>query len=306
MIKENGFALPLVLGISTILVLVIISISNSVSHKIALITEMDSQARADMKTYSAFNEVIFNLTTSNFTPTDMAVLPVSDMDQTAPMGMIPGIALWNLFGVPISLEEGVTVTLRDTAGMISFFSNPKLIERSLARFSADTKQIATIVDSLADWRDNDDFKRINGAEAWDYRSAGYTYVPRNSYLQCIEEFRLIKGMNSFLYERIRPEMIYWASGSDNYLTMSESLLRVVLDDDRMADQILQLRRDRLLTDTLFTAITGIHGTENSFSPSGLILVEITARVDQSTDRIQTVVSKRGSKNRPFTIMEWMR
>ena len=307
MTKESGFALPLVLGITTILVVIVISISTSVSHKITLMTELDSRTRADMKTYSAFNEVMFYLATSTFTSMDLIIPPDMELDKKAPMGTVPGITLWNLFGVPISLKEGVTVTLRDAAGMVSFFANPKLLERSLARFSADTDHIAKVMDRLADWQDNDDFMRINGAEAWEYRQAGYAYGPRNAPLQCVEEVRLIMGMNDSMFDRIRPEIMYWASGNINYLTMSESLLRVILQDDRMTDQILQLRRDRQLSGSLFTTITGLHETEyNFFYPSGLILVEITGRVDQSTDRIQTVVSKKGSRNRPFTIMEWVR
>jgi len=307
MSKENGFALPLVLGITTILVVIVISISTSVSRKINLITELDSRTHAEMKTYSAFNEVVFNMSISMFTSTDMVFVPVATPDVTVPMGMESGITLWNLFGVPIPLKDGVTVTMRDAAGMISLFSDPQLMERFLSCYTTNTEQIAKIVDSLADWRDQDDFKHINGAEALDYRMAGYRYGPRNAYLQSVDEFNLVMGMTPELFDRICPEMIYWASGNINYLTMSESLLRAALQDDKMTDQILQLRRNRQLTGSLFSAITGLQETEsNIFMPPGFFHLEISAQVEQATDRIQAIVSKKGSRNSPFTITEWVR
>lgn len=44
-----------------------------------------------------------------------------------------------------------------------------------------------IVDAIMDWRDPDDAKRINGAEAADYRAAGRNYVPANANFETIEE-----------------------------------------------------------------------------------------------------------------------
>jgi len=306
--QSNGFALPLVLGISTLLVVLIISIGSSVTHKIHITGELNARLNAELKAYSAFNDILYKLNTSTLTPTDVAVMPDMDYGRTSlPAGRETGITLLNLFGEPITLEEGVTVTLRDTAGMVDFMTNTRLLEILLNKVVPDVDQIAVILDSLADWQDKDDFKHINGAELRDYRLAGYSYVPRNSYVQSIEELRLIKGMSPPIFDRIRPELVYGISDSINYLTMSEFLLSAVLRNEKTLEQVLQLRRNRLLTRTLFSAISGISETEEStFYPSGKIVVEIAARVDPSVERLQFTLLKKESQDKPFVILEWNR
>ena len=59
-----------------------------------------------------------------------------------------------------------------------------------------------IVDAIMDWRDPDDAKRLNGAEAADYRAAGRNYVPANANFETIEELQRVLGMTPEIYAKI--------------------------------------------------------------------------------------------------------
>jgi general secretion pathway protein K len=56
-----------------------------------------------------------------------------------------------------------------------------------------------VVDSILDWRDPDDFYRVNGAENDYYRSLKEPYDCKNGNLDSIEELLLIRGITSDLF-----------------------------------------------------------------------------------------------------------
>jgi general secretion pathway protein K len=62
-----------------------------------------------------------------------------------------------------------------------------------------------IVDSILDWRDPDDFYRLNGAENEYYRSLKEPYDCKNGNLDSIEELLLIRGVTSDLFYGKKPE-----------------------------------------------------------------------------------------------------
>ena len=77
-------------------------------------------------------------------------------------------------------------------------SPPRLIELFLEYKLGEEKEeeIATIMDSLLDWRDNDDLHRLNGAESEFYESLDDPYIARNGALEDVNEFFLIHGTES--------------------------------------------------------------------------------------------------------------
>lgn len=302
----RGFALPLVLGIITILTIVIISISDSVIHKVGIVIELDSRVRAETMTYSAFNEVIFNLMTATFTATGMKIHQVEGQDMTSDNKNMVTSEWWNLYGDPIVMHNGATVILRDAAGMVSPLAGTKIFQQLLDQIVNDRDRIAGFIDLLEDWMDADDFTRLNGGEAWNYRQEGYKYGPRNSFLQALDELRLIKGLSPAVFEKMRSDLIYWPGGI-NYLTMSENLLYACLQDKDMVKLLVDLRRAGQLSSVVFAGITGILETEENLTmPTGMIHAEITTQLHHATDRIEFVVLNTGTSTQPFTILEWRR
>ena len=65
-----------------------------------------------------------------------------------------------------------------------------------------SEDVDHLVDAILDWRDPDDAKRLNGAEAPEYRAAGRNYVPANANFETIEEVQRVLGMTPEIYAKI--------------------------------------------------------------------------------------------------------
>lgn len=295
-INQKGYALPTVLLISMIIIVITMSITFSGRKKIAVALELKDRTRAYLLSYSAMSEVIYNILTSTFTSAGIKIHQEDGSELE-----------WNLYADPIELSEGVTVRIRDTSGMLSVLFEPGYLREFMEYASQDSKKSNAFADALADWQDIDNFKRLNGAEAFDYRAAGYSYAPRNFYIQVPQEVMLLKGFDADLFEEIKDELAYWGSGTINFLTMSERLLRALLKNDPLVDRIIQLRGEGNLTGSIFRGLTGISSTERYvFSPSGWIKVDIIAEVNKAVDRIEAIIAKRQSEEMPYMVSEWRR
>src|SRR5574337_577010 len=64
----------------------------------------------------------------------------------------------------------------------------------------DDKLVSTIVDSIQDWRDTDNLRRVSGAEHDYYLSLPTPYRAKNANFETIDELLLVKGMT--------PEILY--------------------------------------------------------------------------------------------------
>ena len=128
--------------------------------------------------------------------------------------------------------------------MASPLTQTGLFGKLLTHSSDDINAANAFMDALADWQDIDDLKRLNGAESYDYKMAGYDYGPRNSYIQVMEEVFLLKDFPASLFENIREDCFFWGYANINYMTMSEKMLRIVFPDESTVDQILKLREDK--------------------------------------------------------------
>ena len=73
MSDEKGYALPLVLGISMVIVLITMAIVFSVKQKIGLATELKNRNTAYLAALSAYSQVIYNTLTSTFTSYGLTV-----------------------------------------------------------------------------------------------------------------------------------------------------------------------------------------------------------------------------------------
>jgi len=292
--SEAGYALFAVLLISMIIMVISGSLVYSVRQRVKLAGEMKARNRAYMKTRSAMSQVMYDVLTSTFTPTG---LTIHDQNGT--------LKEMNLYGDPIAISKGVEARLRDVSGMISPLFHPNYIRMLAEYVSKDSKVSNSFVDTLLDWQDADDLKHLNGAESYEYRSAGYQYIPRNYYIQVPEEIMLLKGFDRHIFDKMKNDLAYWGTGTINFLTMSERLLRAILRDDSLVDRLIQMRKQGVLTGKIFRDVTGIPSSERYvFAPSGWIKIKVTAKVGKTVDTIQAVIVKRETRQRPFMVTQW--
>ncbi|MBF0225769.1 MAG: general secretion pathway protein GspK [Desulfobacterales bacterium] len=296
--NEKGYALPLALAISFIILLISISIASSVRSKIKCVFEIQNRTQAYIKSYSAINEVFYDMTTSVFNTYSMDIYENGKVSKR-----------WNLYGNPIEIEKGITVKIRHASGMISPIFQLDYLRSFIEKISNNTEKTAKFIDSFLDWQDADNLKHLNGSEAFDYKTQGFNYAPRNFYIQVKEEMKLILGFDEEIYDKIKDEILYWgASVEPNYLLMSENLLRTLFSDSGYIDKIIELRSKDEISEDGFEKLADISIENDGFFASTLpyVVVDVSAEVGESVDSIQTVIFRQQTLKAPFTIIEWRR
>ncbi len=117
---------------------------------------------------------------------------------------------WRADGSPQAVSfDGTRLTLaiQDEGGKIDLNRAPDALLKGLFRsVGVDEERSTALVDAIADWRDGDDFRRLNGAEEADYHAAGLAHGPRNSSFRILEELEQVMGMTPGLYEKVAPAL----------------------------------------------------------------------------------------------------
>ncbi|RPH87232.1 MAG: hypothetical protein EHM75_06015 [Desulfobacteraceae bacterium] len=93
------------------------------------------------------------------------------------------------------------VRLVDESGKIDLNLAPEVILRNLMNSlnlpgEDQDLLVNTLVDSILDWRDPDDFHRLQGAENDYYRSLPHPYQAKNGNFDTVEELILVKGVTA--------------------------------------------------------------------------------------------------------------
>ncbi len=117
---------------------------------------------------------------------------------------------WRADGSPQAVSfDGTRLTLaiQDEGGKIDLNRAPDTLLKGLFRsVGVDEERSTALVDAIADWRDGDDFRRLNGAEEADYHAAGLAHAPRNSSFRIVEELEQVMGMTPDVYGKVAPAL----------------------------------------------------------------------------------------------------
>ena len=102
------------------------------------------------------------------------------------------------FPIPEGLE--VEVKIRDETGKLPIEHNDITIWKLLFEaMGIDLSDADELTDTLIDWMDKDDLKRLNGAEKDDYELEDKEYKPSNEILKDFDELRHIKGFDVLFF-----------------------------------------------------------------------------------------------------------
>lgn len=182
--RSSGVALVLVLWVLVILTIMAASFSLNMRREINLVRNARERSiaapLAEAGIYYAMNRLI---------QTDARKLWRSD-----------GSVYEFLFA-----GARIRVSIHDEAGKFDLNLIPDtLLISLLERIGPDPDEAARLADAIIDWRDADDFRRVNGAEKEEYQEAGLDYGPRNRPFQTIQELRLVLGIGLDLYRKLEP------------------------------------------------------------------------------------------------------
>jgi len=155
------------------------------------------QAQADLA--AGRDELLYLIATRRLTPLGFAGTPLLRVD-----------------GRPYRLPSGVWVSVQDLRGLISIVSHdPGVMTRFLVAQGVPERDVAPLLDKLADYNDLDNLHRLNGAEADDYAAAGLP-LPRNDWPISPYELSLVLGW------RDHPKL--WERASDHFTAVRDGWL----------------------------------------------------------------------------------
>src|ERR1700687_5142002 len=119
--------------------------------------------------------------------------------------------VWSADGTVHAWDENgsrVVVNALDESGKIDLNTAPDGLIKGLLQTAAevDADTAARLIDVIEDWKDADDLRRPNGAEAADYQAAGLSYKPAHAPVQAVAALQRVLGMTPAIYGRIADSL----------------------------------------------------------------------------------------------------
>jgi general secretion pathway protein K len=256
--RSRGIALVSVLWVIALLTIVAGGLSASVRSELRIVSNTAALLQAQFATESGVELAAMNL-------------------------MYPQALRWPADGSIQEVDIGTAklrIAVRDETGKVDLNHAPALLLASLLTNAGfETGQADLLVDAILDWRDGDDFPRLNGAEASDYRIADLNYGPRNAPFETVDELRFVLGMTETLYAAVEPALTVYSGRSG-------------VNANAASPQVSQ-------------AIAGLQEIE-SVASGTTYTVQVEARVDSTiiSQAEATIDITFSGLGRPYSVLHW--
>jgi general secretion pathway protein K len=169
----------------------------------------------------------------------------------------------------------------------------------------DAEASERILEAILDWRDADDLRRPNGAEAADYRAAGLKFVPRNASFESVGELRLVLGVTPELMAKVAPSLTVYSRqrGINPATAPRDVLLALPGSTPEQVDTFIAARQDALANRLPAPPFAPAQGFAIFASPVWHIHAE--ARLpDGVTFARDAVLRQLFDPRRPFIVLAW--
>jgi general secretion pathway protein K len=106
---------------------------------------------------------------------------------------------------PLSFDQGTCdIRIMSEAGKVNInIVSESMLRKIIGKLGLEGEARDVVVDSILDWRDPDDFYRLNGAENDYYQSLKEPYNGKNGNLDSIEELLLVRGVTPDLFYGVK-------------------------------------------------------------------------------------------------------
>jgi general secretion pathway protein K len=134
---------------------------------------------------------------------------------------------------------------------------PRLLELFLEYYNVEPDRIAIIMDSLQDWRDQDNLHRLHGAEKDTYEELLPPYTPRNGNITEPDEFFLVNGTD-ILLDKFGADEIFTVHNNTkkiNFNSLTPGMLDFLTAGDPEKKQAYHEAQKMYIT------LSGIHALE---------------------------------------------
>jgi len=225
----RGIALVLVLWITVLLTVIAGSFAYGMRNEALAARNTLSTAQARWVADGAVNRTAFELMRPKVSP-----------DVWAPDG---SVHVWD--------EEGarIAVVAIDESGKIDLNQAPDNLLKGLLQAAGglDADSADRLVDVIGDWKDADDLRRPNGAEAPEYQAAGLPYKPSNAPFEAVPELQRVLGMTPALYAKLADSLTVHSrmAGVNPVYASRTVLMSLPGATAEMVDTYIAQRRDAL-------------------------------------------------------------
>lgn len=266
--SQRGIALIQVLIIAIILTMLGIFINQSVREQVRITSTIQNSQQANVFIETIEAELLHALLTNK---------RYRDIDSDNVYAKN-----WNFYNQKFSPQDNVQIELQDLNGLLSLnYMNQSAASRLFEELGHEGDKVRTFFDSLKDWKDKDDLKRLNGAES-DYYEKLDKQVPRNGYLQSMAELLSIRSSEFLPKEEWQKYFSLGLVSRFNPLNAPDLLLKAFLNDERTWQQVIELRSQNQLNMLAFYRLTGVDASEAiTFTTGRLIKVNIMVNLENN-------------------------
>lgn len=161
--------------------------------------------------------------------------------------------------------------------------------------------------AIADWKDNDDIERANGAEAPAYESAGLAVGPANRPFVMVEELLQVIGMSWDLYTRMSRGLTVYSDGGepDAAYAPVEALMAL---PDMSAEDARNFVEERHSQESLTGLDLVLPNGEVAMARGRGLTYSILAKATLTNgiwDQVEATIRLGGSSDgRPYRVLRW--
>ena len=201
--NDRGIALFLVLWILMLLTVIVGEFCHAMRTEVNIVRNFKEEAEAYYIARAGvaigINELLKLLTRP------AAVAPVAGEGEEEPEGP------WRINRSMPDFSYGggsFRIRMMDEGGKVNLNrAGPGLLKAMLSGFELSEEEKEIIVDAIQDWRDSDNFHRLNGAEEDYYQSLPEPYHVRNGDFSSPGELLLVRGITPEMFERGLKDMV---------------------------------------------------------------------------------------------------
>ena len=209
-------------------------------------------------------------------------------------------------------EGIVAISVVGEAGKIDLnFAPTPLLRGLFESVGLGADEATALADAVADYRDENDLKRLNGAEDGDYARAGYEQGAKDAPFALIDELRWVFGMTPDLFTRVQSLVTVNArQPSINAATAPPAVLRAVPDIDGDAlDSFLEERSAAGVEDDIVALTPPFLETSQDYLfidfTDTVFTIRAEARVGEKARFIrEAVVLIDAGNRRGYEILDW--
>lgn len=172
------------------------------------------------------------------------------------------------------------IATRDEAGKIDLnHAGAEVLMAVLVQAGVEMNRASAIADAVLDWRDDDDMRRLNGAEDADYRIAGRSYGAADSRFHAVDELQRVLGMEPDIFAAIEPALTVYSG--------------------------LAATNPELASPQVVNAISGLPSAQTNASGLSYTIYVEAETVAGITSRVAaTVALVPGNAGRPYQVLAW--